>query len=252
MNERYFSHFARSYPCPIDQNSCAHAAQAFSLDYGVGVRGESTIMSNGLGITAVAATTLIAAATSGVHAGDYSTIAQVDQSARSVRGWAQASEPSQTAEPSMPAVQLGQESPLLGTPAPPVGNLPLNPHSGTPAVVLDDQEVSAILGKGVRSNAGEEMGRIVDVIVSRDGQIHAAIIDFGGFLGIGTRKIAVDWYALSFAPVGKPGAITLELTRNQLRLAPQYKRGEPLVVVGTASGGGAPATRSKEAAAPER
>ena len=208
-------------------------------------------MSNGLGITAVAATTLIAAATSGVRGGDYSATAQADQSARSVRGWAQASEPSQTAEPSMPAVQLGQESPLLGTPAPPVGNLPLNPHSGTPAVVLDDQEVSAILGKGVRSNAGEEMGRIVDVIVSRDGQVHAAIIDFGGFLGIGTRKIAVDWNALDFAAVGKPRAITLELTRNQVRLAPEYKRGEPLVVVGAASGG-ARAVRSREAAAPER
>jgi hypothetical protein len=37
-------------------------------------------------------------------------------------------------------------------------------------VVLDDQELSAILGKGVRSNAGEEMGRIIDVIVGRDGQ----------------------------------------------------------------------------------
>ena len=63
-------------------------------------------MSNGLGITAVAATTLIAAAVSGVDGGDYSAIAQADQSARSVRGWAQASEPSQTAAPSMPAVQL--------------------------------------------------------------------------------------------------------------------------------------------------
>ena len=206
-------------------------------------------MSIGLVIAAVAATTLIAAATSGVHGGDYSAIAQADQSARSTQGWAQARQLSQTAEPSIPAVQLGQESSLSGTPAPSVGNLPLNPHSGTPAVVLDDQEVSAILGKGVRSNADEDMGRIVDVIVGRDGRIHAAIIDFGGFLGIGTRKIAVDWNALDFAPVGKPGAITLELTRNQVRLAPQYKRGEPLVVVGTASG--APA-RSKEAAAPER
>ena len=148
----------------------------------------------------------------------------------------------------MPAVQLGQESSLSGTPAPSVGNLPLNPHSGTPAVVLDDQEVSAILGKSVRSNAGEDMGRIVDVIVGRDGRIHAAIIDFGGLLGIGTRKIAVDWKALDFAPVGKPGTITLELTGNQVRLAPQYKRGEPLVVVGTASG--APAARA--AAEPER
>jgi sporulation protein YlmC with PRC-barrel domain len=117
-------------------------------------------------------------------------------------------------------------------------------------VVLDDQEVSAILGKGVRSNAGEDMGRIIDVIVSRDGQIRAAIIDFGGFLGIGVRKIAVDWRALNFAPAGKPGTITLDLTRNQVRLAPEYKRGEPVVVVGAP--GGERTMPSSEAATPER
>ena len=151
----------------------------------------------------------------------------------------------------MPAVQLGPESSVSGIPAPSVGNLPLGPRGGTSAVVLDDQEVSTILGKDVRSNAGEDMGRIVDVIVGRDGRIHAAIIDFGGFLGIGTRKIAVDWNALDFAPVGKPGAIILELTRNQVRLAPEYKRGEPLVVIGAAIGG-ARTARSREAAGPEK
>src|SRR5207247_438820 len=80
--------------------------------------------------------------------------------------------------------------------APPAG-APPNPPPGTPAMVLDDQEISTILGKSVRSSAGEDMGRIVDIIVSRDSQVHAAIIDFGGFLGIGTRKIAVDWHALN-------------------------------------------------------
>jgi len=90
-----------------------------------------------------------------------------------------------------------------------------------------------------------------DLIVSRDGQIHAAIIDFGGFLGIGTRKIAVDWNALNFTPVDKPGEIVLELTRNQVRLAPAYKRGEPLVVVGAASAG-ARAAQSRAAEAAER
>jgi len=103
--------------------------------------------------------------------------------------------------------------------------------------------------KSVRSSAGEDMGRIVDIIVSRDGQVHAAIIDFGGFLGIGMRKIAVDWHALNFAPAGKPGLITLELTRNQVRLAPEYKRGEPVVVVGAV---GAERMPSSEVAAPER
>jgi hypothetical protein len=28
------------------------------------------------------------------------------------------------------------------------------------------------------------MGRIVDIIVSRDGRVHAVIIDFGGLIGI--------------------------------------------------------------------
>jgi hypothetical protein len=212
---------------------------------------ENTIMIIGLGITAVATTTLIVAVTSGVYGGDYPAITQADRSARSVQGWAQARQLSETAEPSTPVVQLGQESVPSGTLAPDAGNSPHDPQSGTPAVVLDDQGVSAILGKDVRSNAGEDMGRIVDVIVSRDGQIHAAIIDFGGFLGIGIRKIAVDWNALNFAPVGKPGTITLELTRNQVRLAPEYKSGVPVVVVGTASGGER-ATRSGEAATPER
>ena len=59
--------------------------------------------------------------------------------------------------------------------------------------MLDPGDAQAILGKSVRSSAGEDMGRLVDVLVDRDGQPRAAIIDFGGFLGVGSRKIAVDW-----------------------------------------------------------
>ena len=133
-------------------------------------------------------------------------------------------------------------------PRPPAANAPpAAPPAGTPAVVLDDQEVSGIVGKSVRSSADEDMGRIVDVIVSQDGHIRAAIIDFGGFLGIGTRKIAVDWRALKFWPAGR---ITLELARNQVRVAPEYKRGEPLVVLGPA--GPERTTPSTEAATPEK
>src|SRR5262245_56472242 len=79
-------HFARSYPFPMNRNSSADGAQASSSGLWGGGRGggESTIMSNGLGITAVAATTLLA--TIVVHGGDYSAIAQADQSAQSVQG----------------------------------------------------------------------------------------------------------------------------------------------------------------------
>jgi hypothetical protein len=109
--------------------------------------------------------------------------------------------------------------------------------SAAPAVpavtILNKHEVEGVLGREVLSAANENMGRIVDVLVDRGGQVRAAIIDFGGFLGVGSRKIAVDWSALHFPPPGKPNArIALELTRDQLKAAPEYQDGKPVVVLG--------------------
>src|SRR5262249_4474875 len=63
------------------------------------------------------------------------------------------------------------------------------PPAATPEVtILNKHEVEGILGRDVRSAADENMGRVVDVLVDRTGQVRAAIIDFGGFLGVGSRK----------------------------------------------------------------
>ncbi|HEY2136096.1 MAG TPA: PRC-barrel domain-containing protein [Xanthobacteraceae bacterium] len=108
------------------------------------------------------------------------------------------------------------------------------------AIVLDTREVQAILGKDVRSSAGEDMGRLVDVLVDRNGQPRAAIIDFGGFLGVGSRKIAVDWGALKFLRDDPKGNIvTVELTRDQVKAAPEFKDGNAVVILGAL--GSAPA-----------
>lgn len=115
------------------------------------------------------------------------------------------------------------------------------PNDAQPTVtVFDRLEVQGILGKEVRSGADENMGRIIDVIVDRTGQVRAAIIDFGGFLGVGNRKVAVAWSALRFPPDPKDPKkverIGLDLTREQVQAAPEYKEDKPVVVLG-ASGG---------------
>jgi hypothetical protein len=122
-------------------------------------------------------------------------------------------------------------------PAPPPAAVPEvpKPESFPPpsVTVLESQEVQGILGREVRTAADENMGRIVDVIVDGAGQVRAAIIDFGGFLGVGSRKIAVDWKALHFAPAApKRYRIFLELTRDQVRAAPEYKERRAIVVLG--------------------
>lgn len=100
--------------------------------------------------------------------------------------------------------------------------------------VLGSKQADGILGKPVRSTADENMGRIVDVIVDRGGQVRAAVIDFGGFLGVGSRKIAVDWGVLNFAPTDQRNVVTMELTREQIRTAPEFKDKRAVIVVGAA------------------
>jgi hypothetical protein len=103
--------------------------------------------------------------------------------------------------------------------------------TSVPATVVDGEQLESILGVEALSSTGDDMGRIVDIIVDRSGEVKAAIIDFGGFLGVGSRKIAVDWRSLHFDPK-KAGAVVVNLTKDQLRVAPVYKAAEPVVMVG--------------------
>ncbi|UGV28742.1 PRC-barrel domain containing protein [Rhodopseudomonas boonkerdii] len=160
--------------------------------------------------------------------------------------------PSQQAVPP-PAPTLEQQSPPAQAVAPPAASDPAKsaspalaprqdaakpdavpPAAKPPSVtVIDAFDAKGILGRDVRSPASENMGRIADVIVDRAGQVRGAVIDFGGFLGVGSRKIVVDWAALHFWNVAdKTASITLDLTREQVRAAPEYKDDQPIVVLG--------------------
>ena len=101
--------------------------------------------------------------------------------------------------------------------------------------IIPSRDAHGVLGRDVRSPANEDMGHIVDVIVDRTGTVRAAVIDFGGFLGVGSRKIVVDWNALRFAGVSsKSDSITLDLNKQQVSAAPEYKEDTPLIVLGAA------------------
>src|ERR1700680_4704674 len=69
---------------------------------------------------------------------------------------------------------------------------------GESRITARRDELDSVLGREVRTSADRDLGRIIDVLVDRGGGVQAVVIEFGGFLGIGTRKIAVDWSALRF------------------------------------------------------
>src|ERR1700751_2087622 len=98
--------------------------------------------------------------------------------------------------------------------------------------VFSHRDLQGVLGASVQSTTGEDMGHIVQILVDQAGSVRAAFIDFGGFLGVGSRKVVVDWAALHFAPEDRPQQIILDLTREQVKAAPEYRSGKPVVVLG--------------------
>ncbi len=116
--------------------------------------------------------------------------------------------------------------------APPAAARP--PASSVQKVAPEDAE--AILGRSVTGPDGKNIGRLVDVLVDANGQPQAAVIDFGGFMGVGTRKVAVHWSALRFNPAAGKHLIGLEMTPDQIKAAPEYTDTDKAAPVVTPSG----------------
>jgi hypothetical protein len=103
---------------------------------------------------------------------------------------------------------------------PPARPAPSPPPAGR--AFLYQGEATSILGRRVQDPAGGPVGRIVDVLVDGEGSPRAAVIDFGGFLGVGNRRVAVAWHALRFDAAS--GSVTLGMTVDQIRAIPAFRQ----------------------------
>ena len=107
-------------------------------------------------------------------------------------------------------------------PPPPPAAAPAAPAPDAEGKPLD-KSVVTVLGKKVQGPKGEDMGRVVDVLADASGRVRIAVIEFGGFLGVGNRRIAVDWSLLRFNPDDEAKPLTLSVSRKKLQSAPEYK-----------------------------
>ena len=107
-------------------------------------------------------------------------------------------------------------------------SVPPGANEDTWQTILPSDTVYNVLGKEVRNEKGENLGRTVDLLIDQGGEVRAVVIDFGGFLGVGARRLVVDRTALRVGP----NAITADITRDQARTAPEYKPGKPIFVLG--------------------
>ena len=119
-----------------------------------------------------------------------------------------------------------QTAALVGPPPPAPADAVVDARVGEVGASL-----GSILGREVMSPKGEDLGRVVDVLADAQGHVRVAIIDFGGFLGVGTRRIAVDWPLLRFDQNARDKPLILSVDRQKLQSAPEYNSNKPLVLM---------------------
>ena len=137
---------------------------------------------------------------------------------------------------------------LSRTPAPEPAPLP-PPVPAQPTVKPVLNVSQPVLGKKVHARDGEDLGRLVDILADPQGHIRLAIIEFGGFLGVGNRRIAVDWSLLKFQPNAPDAPVLLDATRGELQRTPEYKdNGQPVALMAPPAGAAASAAPSAPAA----
>jgi hypothetical protein len=104
---------------------------------------------------------------------------------------------------------------------------PVGAAMSQPEPIPSQAKLDSVLGRDVTPPKGVEAGRIVDVLIDGNGQVHAFVVEFGGFLGIGTRKIAVERAAFRFTD----RKIMVDVSGAQVQAAREYTAGnQPYVV----------------------
>ncbi|KQT09938.1 photosystem reaction center subunit H [Methylobacterium sp. Leaf399] len=91
------------------------------------------------------------------------------------------------------------------------------------AQAATDRVTSKLIGLTIQNGANETIGEIADIVLDESSTIKAWIVGVGGFLGIGTKYVAIDPSALKLTRVDdKTMKASIETTKDQIRAAPEY------------------------------
>ncbi len=98
-------------------------------------------------------------------------------------------------------------APAASTPAAPSAAAPAipgvsattgNPNLAVASIKLDSGvRVSKIVGATVFTSDNKDLGKIDDLVMTKDNQITLAVVSVGGFLGVGSKLVAFPYKALT-------------------------------------------------------
>lgn len=136
-------------------------------------------------------------------------------------------------EPAADAAEPEQTDAMTESAAAPVGTAvdrpmlqrPTVERDGYVSVGVDELTAEDLTGARVYGAEDEDVGEISELVVADDGNIDRAVIDVGGFLGMGERSVAVTFDELQIirSDDGMDLRIYIDSTEEALEQQPEYE-----------------------------
>jgi sporulation protein YlmC with PRC-barrel domain len=87
-----------------------------------------------------------------------------------------------------------------------------------------EMRASKLIGTRVNNEAGERIGDINEIVLSKDGKVAAVVIGVGGFLGLGEREVAVKFESLRLTQDANNNTVAaISATKDSLKSAPEWR-----------------------------
>jgi outer membrane biosynthesis protein TonB len=143
------------------------------------------------------------------------------------------SPPPPPSSPVLPAEQAPAPSPpSSSSPVAPAEQAPPPSPPVVPAEQVASAELTGLLGEEVVGPGGTELGHIVDLLVDTQGRMRAVVVDVGGFMGVGSRKVAVAWSAVRFTSGPKGPVVSIVIPLDRIKSWAEYIAGRPVAILG--------------------
>lgn len=95
---------------------------------------------------------------------------------------------------------------------------------GTPVKNPDGSiNASQLVGLNIQNADGDNLGEVGEVVIASDGGLQGVVVDVGGFLGIGTHPVLLNWKDLKISGNGDDVKAIVNTTKDNLKSLPEYK-----------------------------
>ncbi|MDF0599306.1 PRC-barrel domain-containing protein [Psychromarinibacter sp. C21-152] len=150
----------------------------------------------------------------GAEAGELTVESEVTGEAEA--GNVEMAQSGETAEDSMTPAEVAE--------SPSMWDAPEVQRDGYETVAMEDLTADMLTGTRVYGPQEESVGEVAELVLSEDGAVDKAIVDVGGFLGIGEHRIAIDFEELQVIRDPDFGSVEVHVgaSQDQLEERPEY------------------------------